>query len=201
MSTPLVPPLLAAASNAALYTFLLYTMAVFVLAWLSSRLLAAQAFQESRFDARARSWAGARGLMQVMPATGRQFGIEDLYEPERNVEAAARFVEYLEGFWAERIADPDERLRFLLASYNVGPGHVEDARRLAEKHGDDPDRWTDVRYWLLQKSKRRYYTDPVVRHGFARGLEPVTYVDRILRRFAHYRDLVPERPATRTAAR
>ena len=79
----------------------------------------------------------------------------------------------------------------MLASYNAGAGHVEDAQRLAEKHGDDAKKWADVSYWLLQLSKQEYYADPVVRFGFCRGLEPVSYVAIILDRFQHYKQLVP----------
>ena len=68
--------------------------------------------------------------------------------------------------------DGAERLKFVLASFNTGVGHVEDAQRLAEKHGDNPNKWDDVAYWLLQKSKAEYYTDPVVKYGFCRGIEP-----------------------------
>lgn len=156
------------------------------------RLLASQAYQESKFDARARSWAGAQGLLQLMPGTAREVGVRDAYDPEQNAEGAVRYLEKLEGLWEDEISDPDERLKFVLASYNTGRGHVLDAQRLAEKHGDDPQVWDDVAFWLLQKSKRKYYTDPVVKYGYARGMEPVTYVDRILDRFEHYREFVVE---------
>jgi membrane-bound lytic murein transglycosylase F len=92
------------------------------------------------------------------------------------------------------VPDPDQRLRFILASYNVGRGHVQDAQRLAVKNGDDPLVWEDVAHWLLLKSKREVFTDPVVRFGYARGLEPVTYVQKILDRYEHYRQFVAEQP-------
>ncbi len=156
------------------------------------RLLASQAYQESRFIATAKSWAGATGLLQLMPATAREFGVRNMNNPEENVEGAVRFLQWLNEYWAEYIPDEQERLRFILASYNTGHGHVQDARRLAEKNGDDPNKWEDVAYWLLQKSRRAVYTDPVVKYGFARGLEPVTYVSRILARFDHYQQFVTE---------
>jgi membrane-bound lytic murein transglycosylase F len=155
------------------------------------RLLAAQAFQESKFDARARSWAGAMGVLQLMPATAREVDVGDPFDPAENIAGAVRYLDWLGGRWEDEIADPDQRLRFILASYNAGAGHVGDARRLAEKHGSDPNRWEDVAYWLLQKSKKRYYQDPVVRYGYARGMEPVLYVSRILDRYEHYREFVP----------
>ncbi|MDQ3282073.1 MAG: hypothetical protein M3Q69_11745, partial [Acidobacteriota bacterium] len=80
--------------------------------------------------------------------------------------------------------------------YNVGAGHVQDAVRLAKKYGDDPHQWLDVSYWLIRKSKRSVYNDPVVKHGFARGTEPVAYVDQILARWRNYRQFVPEEAAS-----
>ena len=155
------------------------------------RLLASQAFQESRFDPRATSWAGAMGVLQLMPGTARQYGVADAYNPAQNVAGAVRFLDWLQtSFWPERVPDEEERLKFVLASYNAGPGHVDDARRLTEKYGGDKNKWTDVAYWLLRKSEREVYTDPVVRHGFCRGLEPVTYVGRILDRYNHYLQFV-----------
>jgi membrane-bound lytic murein transglycosylase F len=154
------------------------------------RLLGSQMYQESRFRPAARSWAGAVGLLQLMPATARQFGIRNPLNPEDNVRGAVRFLRWLTRYWTTRIDDPSERLSFILASYNTGAGHVEDAQRLAEKHGDNPKAWNDVAYWLMQKSKREVYTDPVVKYGFARGIEPVTYVAVILDRYDHYRQYV-----------
>jgi membrane-bound lytic murein transglycosylase F len=154
------------------------------------RLLASLAYQESQFLPTARSWAGAQGLLQLMPGTARVLGVRNRYDPEENVSGGVRFLVDLTARWTPLIADPDERLRFILASYNVGPGHVDDARRLTEKYGGDSHVWENVAYWLLQKSKREVYTDPVVRHGFARGLEPVTYVAKILERYEHYRQFV-----------
>jgi membrane-bound lytic murein transglycosylase F len=154
------------------------------------RLLASQAFQESRFDPDARSWAGAEGLLQLMPATARSVGVRDSNDPEQNVAGAVRFLRDLREHWTPKIPDPEERLKFILAAYNTGTGHVEDAQRLTEKNGGNPQVWEDVSYWLLQKSKREVYTDPVVKHGFSRGLEPVLYVSRVLERFDHYRQFV-----------
>ena len=155
------------------------------------RLLGSQMYQESRFQPRARSWAGAMGLLQIMPGTARDLGLADPYDPEANVEAAVRYLRWLEeNYWADRIEDPAERLKFILASYNAGPGHVFDAQRLAEAEGSDPTVWEDVAFWLLKKSEPDVYNRPEVRHGYARGLEPVHYVSIILERFAHYQQFV-----------
>ena len=162
------------------------------------RLVAAQAYQESHFDASARSWAGARGVMQLMPGTARELRV-DPADPRQSIEGACRYLWKLDRRW-EKIKPEGERIKFILASYNVGFGHVEDARRLAAKHGDDPDRWVDVAYWLIRKSKRAVYSDPVVRYGFARGTEPVAYVDLILDRHEHYKAFVAEEPANEASA-
>ena len=155
------------------------------------RLLASQMYQESRFEPRAQSWAGAQGLLQIMPATARDLGLADPYDPEQNVEAAVRYLKWLEdNYWSDTIEDPEERKKFILASYNAGAGHVKDAQRLAEAEGGDPTVWEDVAYWLLKKSEAATYNRPEVRHGYARGLEPVHYVSIILERYAHYQQFV-----------
>lgn len=159
------------------------------------RLLGSQMYQESRFRPNARSWAGAVGLLQLMPATARQVGVRNPRDPEQNVRGAVKYLSWLENRWKDNVTDPKERLKFVLASYNAGSGHVEDAQRLAAKHGDDPKKWDEVAYWLLQLSEAEAYTDPVVEFGFCRGLEPVTYVSLILDRFAHYRQFVVTRAA------
>jgi membrane-bound lytic murein transglycosylase F len=153
-------------------------------------LLASQAYQESRFKPRAKSWAGAAGLMQLMPATAREVGVANVYDPNENVAGGVRYLEWLSDYWTNHIDDPEERLKFVLASYNVGIGHLQDARRLTEKYDGDPQVWDEVAEHLLQLSKRQYYQDPVVRFGYARGIEPVTYVEQILERYAHYRRFV-----------
>ncbi|MCZ6899555.1 MAG: transporter substrate-binding domain-containing protein [Bacteroidetes bacterium] len=155
------------------------------------RLLASQMFQESRFEPTAKSWAGARGLMQIMPATGKSFGVTNLNNPELNIKAGYRYLQWLEKYWMNKVKDPEERLKFMLASYNVGQGHVDDARRLAEKYRRNPNVWSDnVEYFVLKKSHPRYYRDPVVRYGYCRGEEPVKYVKSILNRYEQYKNLI-----------
>jgi len=154
------------------------------------RLVASQAYQESRFNPRARSWAGAAGIMQIMPATARELKV-NAADPRQSIEGACRYLWMLDQRWSE-IKPETERIKFILGSYNVGYGHVEDAQRLAKKFGDNPDRWDDVGYWLIRKSKRSVYSDPVVKYGFARGTEPVAYVDLILDRYEHYKAFVKD---------
>jgi len=154
------------------------------------RLLASQVFQESRFRPEAHSWAGATGLLQLMPRTAQEYGVKNPRDPEDNVRGAVRFLQWLTDHWSKRVSDEGERLKFILASYNCGAGHVEDAQRLAEKYEGNPEVWEDVSYWLLQKSTQQYSTDPVVKFGFCRGLEPVNYVRFILERYEHYKQFV-----------
>lgn len=156
------------------------------------RLLASQTYQESKFDPDARSWAGATGLLQLMPRTAREVGVRNMRDPEDNVAGGVRYLQKLETAWAADVPDEKERLKFVLASYNAGRGHVQDAQRLAQKNGQDPKVWENVAYWMLQKSKRSVYTDPVVKYGFVRGLEPVAYVELILSRFDHYQEFVTD---------
>src|SRR5207253_5809235 len=124
------------------------------------RLLASQAFQESRFKPDAHSWAGAAGLLQLMPRTAREYGVKNSLDPSDNVQGAVKFLKWLESFWSERVSNDAERLKFVLASYNCGAGHVRDAQRLTEKYGGNPQVWDDVSYWLLQESTQEYSTDP-----------------------------------------
>jgi len=158
------------------------------------RLMASMVYQESRFDPGARSWAGAEGLLQLMPATAEAYGVEEPSDPAQSLRGGTELLAWLDDYWADEIPEPDERLLFVLASFNVGQGHVADARRLARAEGDDPDRWEDVAGWLIQKSRRVVYSRPEVRYGFCRGLEPVTYVARVMERYAHYRHFVPAEP-------
>jgi membrane-bound lytic murein transglycosylase F len=118
-----------------------------------------------------------------------------MLDPEDNVRGAIKFLNWLTNYWDDKIKDEGERLKFILASYNTGAGHVEDAQRLAEKYGGNPQSWDDVAYWLLQKSKVQYSSDPVVKYGFCRGVEPVMYVSSILERFEHYKKFVVSKRA------
>jgi membrane-bound lytic murein transglycosylase F len=156
------------------------------------RLLSSMIYQESRFNPSAISWAGAYGLMQLMPATAGRFGINKNSSPEAQIRAGVSFIRWLDKRF-EDLESPDERIKFVLAAYNVGKGHVDDARRLAEKFGDDPDVWDDnVEKWLLNKAQPNYYRDPVVKYGYARGIETTRYVTQVMERYEHYKNIVNE---------
>ena len=163
------------------------------------KLLAAQIYRESRFNADEVSWAGAQGLMQIMPRVANEYQVSDPLDPAENIRAGTALLAWLDQYWGA-ISDPQEKIKFVLASYNVGQGHVQDARRLAAKYGADPDRWDDeVAPWLQNKSRKKYYTDPVVRHGYCRGIEPCTYVADVLAIYAHYQRFIPADNATMVA--
>lgn len=151
------------------------------------RLMAAQCYQESCFDPQAKSWAGACGLMQIMPATAAHLGLpmSQVHEPEANVAAAARYMAELQGHFSD-IGDPAQRILFALAAYNGGFRHVRDAMTLARKHGRNSHNWGEVREFVLRLSQPGYYTDPVVKYGYMRGSETAEYVDRIRIRWADY---------------
>jgi len=155
------------------------------------RLMASVIYQESRFNPEAVSWAGAFGLMQMMPITAKSYGITVDSSPEEQIRAGASFIKWLDERLDDVITDPDERIKFILASYNIGLGHIQDARRLAEHYESDPNIWFgSVDQWLLKKSEPEYYTDAVVRHGFARGIETYNFVKDILDRYEHYKNIV-----------
>ncbi len=155
------------------------------------RLLASMIYQESRFDTTASSWAGAEGLMQVIPAIAEEFGDYDLNDPAQSIAAGTEYLKYLQDIWSD-VPDSLDRIKFVLASYNVGENHVMDARRLAEKYGANPDVWDDnVAKFLLNKSKSKYYNDEVVKYGYCRGSEPYNYVIDILKRYDEYRKVIP----------
>lgn len=151
------------------------------------RLIASQAFQESKFNEHAESGQGATGLMQLLPETAIQFGAEDYWNPQENIKAGINYLAWLDKLWTKKIADEDERIKFILASYNVGQGHVLDARKLAVKNGKDPENWEDVEFFLLNKSKPKFYNDPVVLSGYCRGEEPVKYVREVMNRYEQYK--------------
>ena len=151
------------------------------------RLMAAQCYQESCFDPQARSWAGARGLMQIMPKTAAHLGLpmEQIHEPEANISAAARYLQQLMQTFGD-IPNVHERQNFVLAAYNGGAGHVRDAMALARKHGADTRTWGSVSRYLALLSNPEYYRNPVVKNGYMRSSETIDYVERIRSRYSQY---------------
>jgi membrane-bound lytic murein transglycosylase F len=156
------------------------------------RLISAVIYQESRFNSEAGSWAGAYGLMQIMPSTAKRFGIEDISNPEQNIKGGVLFLNWINKQFVNSIPDSTQRIKFVLASYNIGLGHVMDAQRLAEKFGKNKTVWDDnVDFYLLNKSSKFYFKDPVVRFGYCRGEEAYNYVSRVLTTYSHYLNVIP----------
>ncbi|WP_084397488.1 membrane-bound lytic murein transglycosylase MltF [Henriciella aquimarina] len=139
-------------------------------------LLAAQAYQESHWDPQAVSPTGVRGIMMLTLPTARELGVEDRNDPAQSVDGGARYLQRL----YDRLPDGvegEDRTWFALAAYNIGMGHIYDARRLAERRGLDKNSWTDLETILPLLSKKQYYS--TLRHGYARGYEPVRYVRKV----------------------
>lgn len=146
------------------------------------RLFAAQGYAESRFDSTQVSWAGARGVMQIMPATARAYGLtaETMTHNSSSIATAARIIASLDRMMKRYVQNPEERKKFILAAYNSGPAHVIDAINLAEKYGYDAQRWDgQVAQALLLKAKPEYYNDPVCKYGYFSGRQTTRYVNEV----------------------
>ena len=154
-------------------------------------LLAAMAYQESLWNPKAVSPTGVRGMMMLTKATAAQVDIDDRSNAEQSLRGGAEYFLSIRSRIPEDIAEPD-RSWFALAAYNVGMGHVEDARIITEARGDDPHKWMDVKKHLPLLRKRKWYSK--TRYGFARGNEPVTYVQNI----RHYYDVLLQQEIART---
>src|SRR5690554_4820464 len=139
-------------------------------------LLAAISYQESHWNPKAKSRTGVRGLMMLTLATAGEVGVSNRNDPEQSIYGGAKYFRNLLNRIPERVTGED-RVFMALAAYNVGFGHLEDARVLTEKHGDDPTKWSDVRKYLPLLAKRQYYS--TTKHGYARGWEPVAYVKNV----------------------
>ncbi len=154
------------------------------------RLLASLIYEESTFNPEVQSWKGAFGLMQLMPETMEKFGIDSTSTPQENIAAGVKLLQLLDRQLRNRVLDDIERVKFVLAAYNVGIAHIFDAMRLAEKYGRDPAVWTDnVDYFILNKSDPFFYTDSVVYYGYARGEEPYQFVGDVFARYDYYRGI------------
>ncbi len=147
------------------------------------RLLAAQAFTESHFDTTVVSWAGARGIMQIMPSTARAYGLTDdkMANPEASISTAVKIIKSLDKSLSKYVPDKNERLKFIIAAYNSGIAHVYDAIALAKKYGKNPQMWDgNVAESILMKSKPEYYNDEVCKYGYFRGRQTVAYVKKVM---------------------
>lgn len=162
-------------------------------------LLAAMAYKESRFDSTAVSSKGAQGIMQLMPNTALRLGVDpDANDMGDHIRAAALYLNKLDTMWMRAVPDKEQRLRFMLASYNAGPGHIIDAQRLAEHLGLDPKRWEhNVERAVLLLAKPRYYMEPSMKNGYCKGSQVFHYVRDVS---AMYRQLKAHRVNTEVAS-
>lgn len=153
------------------------------------QLIASVSYQESHFNPSVVSWAGAEGLMGIMPNTAKALGVtpHELKDPDTGIRTGVECLrKFRQGF--SKITDPQEKIKFTLASYNAGIGHVYDAQRLAQKYGKDPKVWEDnVAEYIRLKSDPEYYNDPVCKHGYLRGSETFNYVREVMQRYTYYK--------------
>ncbi|MGN0187336.1 MAG: transglycosylase SLT domain-containing protein [Paludibacteraceae bacterium] len=156
------------------------------------RMLASLAFNESHFDTNAVSSAGALGMMQMMPGTGAKYGLDSvtIFQAEPAIAAAVKYIGWLDKIYAP-VADHEERIKFILASYNAGPAHILDARALATKYGENPNQWSIAEKYLMLKSEPEYYNDTVCTFGYFRGNHTVRYVNDVFNTYNKYLGNLP----------
>ncbi len=151
------------------------------------RLLASLIYQESHFRLDLESEKGAFGLMQLMPVVMERYELGYDATPEEQLEVGGKLITYLTESLEGKVTDSTERVKFVLAAYNAGLGHVYDAQRLAEKYGKYPDVWdNNVDYFILNKSKKQYYNDTCCKAGYLRGTETYRFVEEVLDRYYQY---------------
>ncbi len=151
------------------------------------RLIAAVAYTESQFKDTIESTHGAYGLMQIQPEAAAQFGVQDYYRADSNVYVGVKYLSYLDNYFSQFIHDSAERIRFTLAAYNAGYGHILDAMRLAKEYGHSDTTWSgSVENFLLIKSEPQFQASPAVRNGTCDGKQSVDFVRRVLRSYRSY---------------
>ena len=158
------------------------------------RLLASLAYSESNFDPTVESWAGAKGLMQLMPSTAHAYGVPAGKEkdPEESIKAGVKYIAQLQRIF-RKIPDKTEQTKFVLAAYNAGAGHVKDAMALTKKYGGKNTLWDNqVERYILLKSHEQYYQDPVCRNGYFRGQETYNFVRDVTTRAQIYQQKIKD---------
>lgn len=156
------------------------------------RLLASLSYQESRFDPAVKSRKGAYGLMQVMPKTAAYLGVNNIEHPENNIKAGVKLISWLKKqFDKDNSISEEEKLKFLLSAYNAGIGRIEDCRNFALSQGKNPSIWDDVRVVVPLMEEREHYEGDYIQRGKFKGDETIRFVDEVLERYEHYKNLVP----------
>jgi len=154
------------------------------------RLLAALIYQESKFDPKQKSWAGAHGLMQMMPNTAKAMDVKNRDNPEESLKGGTRYLTKIYNKF-ESVKDSVQRIKFTLAAYNCGHNHIFDAQNLAKEEGVNPTVWdNNVEEIILKLSYRENYTKPVVKYGYVHGREPYNYVRQIFERYENYKQFI-----------
>jgi membrane-bound lytic murein transglycosylase F len=162
---------------------------------LSWRVLAALGYQESRWRPAAVSPRGAQGVMMLMPQTAKKMGVSNVFSPDENILAGARYLAYMKERIPPRIRDPD-RTWMAMAAYNIGIGHLEDARIITQMRKKNPDRWSDVRANLTRLSDPHWHSR--VKRGYANGSETVQFVERVTQFAAILESRVPDSTVAQT---
>jgi membrane-bound lytic murein transglycosylase F len=152
-------------------------------------MLAALAYQESRWRPAAVSPRGAQGVMMLMPVTARKMGVDNVFSPDENILGGARYLAYMKERIPKRITDPD-RTWLAIAAYNIGIGHLEDARIITQMRKKNPDRWDQVRVNLPRLSDPHWHER--VKHGYANGRETLQFVERVSQFAAILETRVPD---------
>lgn len=154
------------------------------------RLLAAIVFSESEFNPEAESPFGAYGLMQIIPETAGHFHVSDYFRPDSNVYTGVSYLKYLDKYLTSYVPDRQERIKFVLASYNAGPGHVLDAIRLTKKYGKNPILWdNNVDFYIRHKNEKQYYQDSLAKNGYCNGPQTYYYVRRVMDIYNNYKSI------------
>ena len=161
------------------------------------RTLAALGYQESRWRPAAVSPRGAQGVMMLMPVTAKKMGVSNVFSPDENILAGARYLRHMKERIPHRIHDPDRTL-LAMAAYNIGIGHLEDARIITQMRKKNPDRWTEVRANLPRLSDPHWYSR--VKRGYANGRETVEFVERVAQFAAILESSVPDSALSSTLA-
>ncbi len=156
------------------------------------RLISSLIYEESRFNESVTSWAGAYGLMQLMPFIYSKFAPDSVSGVEAHIAAGANYIAFLETKIPENVQDSATAVKMLLAGYNIGFGHVEDAICLAEANGENSASWDVISFYLTNLSNPKYFNDTCVKHGYISGIYAVNFANNIAERFEHYKNVIPE---------